>query len=254
MIAVVGTRKITGYGMAVTRKITEGLVINNMTIVSGMAYGVDTVAHETAIKNQGKTIAVLGCGVDIIHPVSNTRLYWQIIKENGLVISEFPPGQMATKGLFPARNRIISGLCLGVVITEGTIKSGALITARNAAEQGREVFAVPGPITSDLSDGPTMLLKHGAKLVTQVQDVLEELKINSKSEYRNPKKIPNSNYQSLSKEEKIIIELLTRESLHFDDLVRESGLLSSTVGSLLTELEMKNIINKHNDGKYYRVN
>jgi len=99
-----------------------------------------------------------------------------------------------------------------------------------------------------------MLLKHGAKLVTQVQDVLEELKINSKSEYRNPKKIPNSNYQSLSKEEKIIIELLTRESLHFDDLVRESGLLSSTVGSLLTELEMKNIINKHNDGKYYRVN
>lgn len=178
-VAVVGTRRITSYGRAVTEQITRGLCESGCTIVSGLAYGVDTVAHKTAIEGNGKTIAVLGCGVDIIHPVSNHSLYWQIVKEYGVVISEFPPGKYAEKGMFPSRNRIISGLSLGVVVTEGAQDSGALITARYAAEQGREVFAVPGPITSSLSKGPMMLLKNGAKLTTDAQDILEELHFDS---------------------------------------------------------------------------
>jgi len=239
-IAVVGTRKITGYGEEVTRKITQGLVDARVTIVSGMAYGVDAVAHEVAVENGGKTIAVLGCGVDIIHPRANTTLYWQIIKKYGAVISEFPVGMYAEKGLFPARNRIISGLSLGVVVTEGAQDSGALITARYAAEQGREVFAVPGPITSDLSAGPTILLKHGAKLVTEAGDILEELNIkNQISKIKNTNQISN---MKLSDVERKILELLRQESLHFDELVKKSGIDASRLGSLLTMMEMKKII------------
>lgn len=176
-IGVVGTRRITSYGREVTQKLTSELVNHGFTIVSGLAYGVDAVAAQTAIDCGGQTIAVLGCGVDIIHPVSNTSIYWKIVKEYGCIVSEFPMGRFAEKGLFPARNRIISGLSLGVLVTEGAADSGSLITARFAAEQGREVFAVPGPITSELSQGPTKLLKAGAKLVTNVEDILEELNI-----------------------------------------------------------------------------
>ncbi len=243
-IGVVGTRKITGYGEEVTRKITQGLVDAGVTIVSGMAYGVDTVAHQTAVENGGKTIAVLGCGVDIIHPRVNTTLYWQIIKKHGIVMSEFPVGMYADKGMFPARNRIISGLSLGTVVTEGASDSGSLITARYAAEQGREIFAVPGPITSYLSAGPTILLKQGAKLVTEAQDILEELKIKSVTSVTSVTSIKN-----LSKEEKIIIELLQNENLHFDEIVNKSGINTSHLGSLLTMMEMKKLV-KNSNGEY----
>lgn len=175
-IAVVGTRKITRYGQDVTRRIVEGLVSYGFTIVSGMAYGVDAVAHQAAIDSGGKTIAVLGCGIDIIAPPSNARLYRAMGEQGfGAVVSEMPLGLAPSKGLFTARNRIISGLSLGVVVTEGADDSGALITARNAAEQGREVFAVPGPITSPFSRGPAKLIKQGAKLVETVEDILDEL-------------------------------------------------------------------------------
>lgn len=244
-IGVVGTRKITAYGAAVTQKITQGLVDAGVIIVSGMAYGVDTTAHQTAVDSRGKTVAVLGCGVDIIHPKENTALYWQIVEKYGAVISEFPVGMYAEKGLFPARNRIISGLSLGVVVTEGASDSGALITARYAAEQGREVFAVPGPITSDLSAGPTLLLKQGAKLVTQAQDILEELKI-------KPVKVvtPVTSIKDLSKDEKIIIELLQKESLHFDEIVKKSGINASKLGSILTMMEMKKMVKDSGGGSY----
>lgn len=175
-IAVVGTRKITPYGQEVTRKLVTGLVAHGFTIVSGMAYGVDAVAHQSAIDAGGKTIAVLGCGIDIIAPPSNARLYRAIGEEgHGAIVSEMPLGLTPDKGRFVARNRIISGLSLGVVVTEGANDSGALITARNAGEQGREVFAVPGPITSALSKGPAKLIKAGAKLVEQVEDILDEI-------------------------------------------------------------------------------
>ncbi len=175
-IAVVGTRNITRYGEEVTRKIVKGLVANGFTIVSGMAYGVDAVAHQTAIDSGGKTIAVLGCGIDIIAPEGNARLYRAIGEEgHGAIVSEMPLGLRPDKGMFVARNRIISGLSLGVVVTEGAGDSGALITARNAGEQGREVFAVPGPITSTYSRAPAQLIKKGATLVETVEDILDEI-------------------------------------------------------------------------------
>lgn len=174
-IGVVGTRQITPYGRDVTIQIVKGLVSHGYTIVSGLAYGVDAVAHETAIEHGGNTIAVLGCGIDIIAPVGNARLYRAIELGNGAIVSEMPLGLRPEKGLFVARNRIISGLSRGVVITEGAAHSGSMITAKNALEQGREVFAIPGPITSSLSQGPMILLKNGAKLVESAEDIIEEL-------------------------------------------------------------------------------
>ncbi len=171
---VVGTRQMTNYGRAVTEKLTADLVKNGFVIVSGLARGVDTVAHKTAINNKGKTIAVLGCGVDVIYPPENRELYYQIMK-NGCVVSEMPPGLWAAKGTFPARNRIISGLSKGVLMTEGTEKSGALITCSYAADQGRDVFSVPGPVNSVQSTGTLGILKKGAKLVTDINDILEEI-------------------------------------------------------------------------------
>lgn len=247
-IGVVGTRRITSYGEAVTRQLTADLVSAGFTIVSGMAYGVDTVAHQTAIDLGGQTVAVLGCGVDVIHPRSNTTLYWKIIKKYGLVISEFPIGQFAAKGLFPARNRIISGLSLGTVVTEGAADSGALITARFALEQGREVFAVPGPITSSLSKGPTVLLKQGAKLVTEVKDILEELKLSNYPINQLSNKQIKEKMDKLSNEEKKIVGLLKNENLHFDDLVRVTKIESSKLSGILTILEIKKIIKNFSDG------
>jgi len=174
-IAVVGTRHVTAYGIEITKKIVKGLVLKGFTIVSGLAFGVDTIAHQTAIDAGGKTIAVLGCGIDIIAPLRNTDLYWQIIKGHGAIVSEIPLGVRPDKKVFVTRNRIISGLSLGVVVTEGARTSGSLITARYAGEQGREVFAVPGPVTSEFSGAASFLLKNGAKLVESASDVLEEL-------------------------------------------------------------------------------
>lgn len=247
-VAVVGTRQITGYGTEMTQKITKGLVEAGVTIVSGMAYGVDTIAHETAVSNGGKTIAVLGCGVDIIYPPSNANLYKRIIDEFGLVLSEFPPGQLTTKGLFPSRNRIISGLSLGVVVTEGAEDSGSLITARNALEQGREVFAVPGQVTSYLSKGPLNLIKQGAKLVTEAGDILEDLNIKYKRvNIKDTSKILNIN---LSDEEKKIVEVLNSENLHFDEIARKTGIESGKLGSMLTMMEMKSVIKNLGEGNY----
>lgn len=248
-IGVVGTRKITHYGREITQKITEGLVDAGVVIVSGMAYGVDAVAHATAIENGGKTIAVLGCGVDVVHPVTNATIYWKIVKGAGLIISEFPVGRFAEKGLFPARNRIISGLSLGTVVTEGARDSGALITARCAAEQGREVFAVPGPITSPFSAGPTLLLKQGAKLVTEANDILEELKISSNLKTHMSNKIQNAKI-NLTKEEKIILTLLEGENLHFDEIVRKTKIAADKLAGILTMMEMKGYVKNTGSGDY----
>ncbi|MBI2612082.1 DNA-protecting protein DprA [Candidatus Gottesmanbacteria bacterium] len=172
---VVGTRKMTRYGKEVTEKLTRDLVKAGFVIVSGLAVGIDTVAHEAAILAGGKTVAILGAGIDIVYPHQNKDLYWKIIKNYGCVISEFPPGKKTTKTQFASRNRIISGLSEGVVVTEGAENSGSLITAECALEQGREVFAVAGPMMSEYSRGPAKLIKDGAKMVTGVEDILEEL-------------------------------------------------------------------------------
>lgn len=252
-IAVVGTRNITHYGAEVTRNIVTELVSYGFTIVSGLAYGVDQVAHETAIEMGGKTIAVLGCGIDIIAPPSNARLYHAISAEgHGAIVSEMPLGLRPNKGLFPARNRIISGLSLGVVVTEGADDSGALITARNAAEQGREVFAVPGPITSPYSKGPAKLLKNGAKLVESVADILEELNMPVQrpiSESYIHKRISELS----SKEEKIIVQTIAEGRMHIDQITREANLTTSDVAAILTILEMKGIVKDFGE-KVYGIN
>ncbi|MDP1723062.1 MAG: DNA-processing protein DprA [Candidatus Gottesmanbacteria bacterium] len=254
-IAVVGTRKITHYGEEVTRRIVKGLVAHGFTIVSGMAYGVDAVAHQTAIDAGGKTIAVLGCGIDIIAPPSNARLYRAIGEEGGgAIVSEMPLGLRPNKGLFPARNRIISGLSMGVVVTEGADDSGALITARNATEQGREVFAIPGPITSPYSRGPASLIKKGAKLVERVEDILEELNINTTPSTAlrtgNPANTTKTQYKADTKEEQIIIDQLQKEPMHIDEIVRSSGLTASAVAASITILEMKHVIRDYGEKNY----
>ena len=246
-IAVVGTRKVTSYGREVTWLLTQQLAAAGLTIVSGLALGVDAEAHKAAIEAGGKTIAVLGCGVDCCNPPSNRWLYDKIIDGNGVIISEMPLSHEPNRGLFPARNRIISGLSLGVLVTEGAKDSGSLITARNAAEQGREVFAVPGPITSSLSKGPTELIKKGAKLVTAAEDILEELNIKGSTSRTSSK---GRNFDGATGEEKKIIQILENEPLNFDEIVRIIGWPAGTVGSLLSIMEIKGMVKNVGNNRY----
>jgi len=181
-LGVVGTRRLSNYGEQITPIITSELSKSGITIVSGLAKGIDTIAHKTAIENNGRTIAVLGSGIDTnsIYPTINKYLAEKII-ENGAVISEFPINTKPLPQNFPQRNRIVSGLSLGILVIEAPEKSGAMITARNALEQNRDVFAIPGHILSNNSLGPNSLIKMGAKLVTKTSDILEELNINIKN-------------------------------------------------------------------------
>ena len=246
-LAVVGTRLITTYGREVTEKLVEGLVASGLTIVSGLARGVDTVAHQTAVRNGGKTIGVLGGGFNEFYPPGNEKLASQIASGFGAVITEFPPDQPAVPTNFPARNRIISGLSIGVLVTEAAEDSGSLITADFASEQGREVFAVPGPITSKLSKGPSRLLKLGAKLVSGVEDILEELKIESRS-----KILELREYKPENQVEEKVLELLENEAMDVDQIVRESGLNTAQISSTLTLLEIKGVLRNLGTGVYSR--
>jgi DNA processing protein len=174
-IAVVGSRRMTSYGQKVTQRLVSELVREKFTIVSGLARGIDTIAHQTALRMGGRTIAVLAGGLDKIYPPENQKLAWDITQGHGALVSEYPPGFPPNRENFPARNRLISGLSIGTLVIEGALHSGSLITARFAAEQGREVFAVPGPIDSLNSQAPLSLIKQGAKAVQSAQDILEEL-------------------------------------------------------------------------------
>ena len=244
-VALVGTRLPTPHGVKVTEMMAEGFVSRALVSVSAIARGADSVAHRTTIKNQGLTIAVLGCGLDKIYPPENKSLADEIVESGGALVTEFPVGMPARPGNFPARNRIISGLSLGTIVTEAAQDSGSLITASCAAEQGREVFAIPGPITNRMSEGTSELMKKGAKVVTRVEDVLDELGISSKI---TPLRLKASEGQgNLTKEEMIIVEVLKEEDLTIDDIIRhcagkKSNLDSGTVGSLLSMLEIKGIV------------
>lgn len=250
-IAVVGTRKITSYGREVTEILTRDLVQNGFVIVSGLAMGVDAVAHQTAIAEEGKTIAVLGCGVDLCYPSSNKKLYEEIISGNGVVVSEFPIGMTPSVGSFPSRNRIIAGLSAGVLVTEGAEDSGSLITADYALKYNRKVFAVPGPITSSLAKGPNSLISKGAKLVTSTEDIFKEFKI-QKSKVKIS--IQNSKLRGDTEEEKEILGILQNEPLHFDEIVRIANLDSSKAGTLLTMMEIKGMIKSLESGFFSIVN
>jgi DNA processing protein len=235
-LAVVGTRRATSYGRECTRLLVGGLVESGITVVSGLAYGIDTEAHKTAVRAGGRTIAVLGCGVDIVYPSENRQLSQAII-EKGAIISEYPLGTNPESGNFPRRNRIISGLSLGVLIVEGTIQSGARITADYALEHGREVFAVPGTILRRNSSGPNYLIQNGAKLVTQVNDILEELNLTMIAHHAEARAIIPDN-----EVEAVLLERLSAEPIHVDDLGQATGLSAPEIASALTMMELKGMV------------
>lgn len=244
-VAVVGTRKVTRYGAQVTQEIAGDLARAGITVVSGLAYGVDAIAHKAALDSGGATIAVLGCGVDVVAPASNAGLYKNIIESGrGAIVSEMPLTMKPGKGLFPARNRIISGLSRGVVVTEGTEQSGSLITARYAAEQGRDVFAVPGSITNPYSKGPSKLIRDGASLITSARDILDAMGITQ------GKSSPGNDCPSLSTDEQTVWRCLTRGDSQVDAIVRESGLTASMVTGILTVFEMRGIARNIGENTY----
>jgi len=243
-IGIVGTRTPTIYGTQIARKFSSELTKAGFTIVSGLALGIDAIAHWECLNSRGITIAVLGCGVNIIYPADNRNLYYKIIEKGGLIISEFPPEQLVLKGLFITRNRIISGLSKGVIIIEGGEHSGALITAKYAAEQGRDVFAPPAPINSDMSKAPNILLKNGAKLITSVTDIFEEFNLKI-----TPAKKEDI-LKDLSNEEKSIVELLSKKSMVVDEIVIDIKMPTSRVLNTLSVLEIKGIIEKNSQNQY----
>lgn len=250
-VALVGTRKPTRYGLAVAEKLAGDLALTGVTVVSGMARGIDTAAHRGALAAGGRTVAVLGCGVDIVYPVENLRLM-QDIADTGAVVSEFFLGMRPQPWHFPVRNRIISGLSGGVVIVEAAERSGALITADFALDQGREVFAVPGNITSEMSRGPNRLIKQGAVPVETAGDILEAMgleRLFKEEELRRTDSRAAPGVK-LTAEEEIIRKLLSAEPSTLDGLVDGSGLSVQKVLAALTFLEIKGLT-RQLPGKIY---
>jgi DNA processing protein len=248
LVSVVGTRKITEYGREVTGLLVSDLVRAGCVIVSGLAIGVDAASHLATLAAGGRTIAVLGSGVDVCTPKENSRLYDEILENGGAIVSEYPPGTMPNKGSFPARNRIIAGLSLGVLVTQGAEDSGSLITAHDAFLDNRKVFAVPGPITSAVSKGPIALIAKGAKIVTGAADIVDELGIRNQETGKPDKK----NLAGLTVKEKKIAALLQDQKLHFDELLKRSGFSSSQLGTILSLMEMKGFI-KSLDSSYFSL-
>lgn len=236
--AVVGTRRNTLYGKETALEIAGEISNSGLTIVSGLAPGIDTFAHTAAVERKKRTIAVLGTGMDkkSIYPKSNLKLAEKIIETGGCLISEYPPGTRATKFTFPKRNRIVSGLCLGVLVVEAKEKSGSLITAGLAFSQKKKVFAVPGPIHSENSKGPHLLIKKGAKLIDSVDDILQELGLLDKN------KQYKISLENATKEEKIVLNILKEGFLYIDDIVEKTGLPSSDVSITLVNLEIKGAV------------
>ena len=244
LFAIVGTRKATSYGIQITKKLTMELVEAGFGIVSGLALGIDAVAHRTCLSSKGKTIAVLGCGINTVYPSSHQSLYDEIISSGGAICSEFYPDALVHKGFFVSRNRIISGLSKGTLVIEGSIKSGALITAKCSIDQGKDVFACPGNITSDSSAGPNYLIQQGAMLTTSITDILDAYAI------RQPIAVPLPWIESLSQEAKTIVDCLKKEPLILDLILENVDLPISEVTSLLSELEIEGYIERNKEGKY----
>lgn len=240
-VAVVGARRASGYGRSVTERLSRELAANGLTVVSGLARGIDAWAHRAALEAGGRTIGVLGCGLDVTYPREHRDLM-DAMSRQGAVISEFPLGTPPEQANFPRRNRVISGLSRGVVVVEAARRSGSLITARLALDQGREVFAVPGPVGAETSAGAHALIKQGAKLVEDVNDILEELKASwetaekganqsaSRSVPKGPDFLPD---------ERQVYESLSTVPRHIDELTAELRLPASRMAGVLLQLELK---------------
>ncbi len=250
-IAIVGTRKPTSYGKNVSIHLAKGLSENGLVVVSGVAAGIDGHAHRSVINVNGKTVGVLGCGIDVVYPWEHLSLYKEI-RENGVLLSEYPCGTSPDKFRFPARNRIISGLSLGVVVVEAARRSGSLITAKLALEQGKEVFAVPGRMDSDLSDGTHLLIQQGACLVNSVDDIVNELSFNLGF---NQVKRPESNLDmhNLNDVQEKIFAVLEVYPKDVDTIVRDSGLTGDVVLDILLQLELVGLVRKLPGQMYEKI-
>ncbi len=253
-IAVVGSRNPTRYGISTAMQLCKDLALLKITVISGMARGIDTAAHEGALAGGGKTVAVLGSGLEKVYPSENQKLFHRIA-ENGAAISEFPLNAHPEAYHFPIRNRVISGMSLGTVVVEAGQKSGALITAQLALEQGREVFAVPGNIHSFKSIGAHKLIKQGAKLVENAKDIIEELpniiqkhlaKENVKQEQMT------DNLPPLLPEELPVFQSLGTYPVHIDELVRKLSIEPGKLSSILLQLELKGIV-RQSPGKLFSI-
>ena len=257
-LAIVGARKASAPGRAFTQKLSGDLATLGFTIVSGLARGTDGVAHEGAIAASGRTLAVLGCGIDHMYPPEHRSLRKKI-EEQGAVLSEFPMGTPPHAYHFPQRNRVISGMALGVIVTEATLKSGSLITARLALEQNREIFAVPGYVQQPLSRGPHLLIKQGAKLVEDVTDILEEIFPILDPDFQEQLKKQqltnqsHSPYSELGPEEQQILQLFPLDPVSLDELISQGSYSASEVMSILLSLEIKGLIKQIPGLQYLRV-
>ncbi|MCX6714575.1 MAG: DNA-processing protein DprA [Candidatus Uhrbacteria bacterium] len=265
-ISVVGTRNPSKYGLRVGGRIVGSLAESGVVIVSGLAYGIDALAHESTLTHGGTTIAVLGSGVDTasIYPAGNRHIASQILAHGGAIVSEFPVGTLPMPFHFPLRNRIIAGLAHGTLVIEAAQKSGSLITARAALEGGRDVYAIPGDIDSEMSEGPNNLIKMGAIPVTCTEDMLGPETSPNPSFAGGASREARTNsspakgrlggvvfaYQPRSETERLILEQLARDPVHVDEVAHATLLPIDTLGSTLTLLEMKGII-KHEGGRYY---
>jgi DNA processing protein len=236
-VAIVGTRRASNYGREVTRRLAADLAAAGVTVISGLARGIDAVAHQASLAAGGRTIAVLGCGTDIIYPSEHRQLVGEITAA-GALLSEYPPGTPPDAPNFPARNRLIAGLALGVVVAEAPARSGALLTADFALEQGRDVFAVPGSILTGGYDGCHKLIQDGAMLVTSAADILTELDLVRREAQAAARRLPLGDNPA----EQALIDLLSSEPVHIDELGRASGLAVSTLNATLTMMELKGLV------------
>jgi len=250
-LAIVGSRRATVYGRSVAERIARDVSARGLAVVSGGARGVDTAAHKGAMMAGGRTIAFLGCGADVTYPAENKKLY-EAIAENGSVVSEFPLGATPEPWRFPPRNRLISGLSLGVLVCQSPRASGALITAGYAAEQGKDVFAVPGNVDDERNSGCHGLIKDGAKLVENAEDILVELGLSSDDENDERRQLLLP-MDSLNPDEQSIVSLLSLEPMPADEIIGKSGLTAPQVSGMLTMLEMKNVVRRVPGNAYIRV-
>ena len=251
-VAVVGSRSASEYGLRITRDLCQGLASLGFTVASGMARGIDGEAHQAALQAGGRTLAVLGSGVDVAYPLEHGELYRRI-SQNGAVLSELPMGTVPFSYHFPARNRLISGLSLGVVVVEATEKSGSLITAGLALEQGREVFAVPGEAGASRSRGTHRLIRQGAKLVESVEDIVEEIAPQLRERSRavqtsHPTSLPSD----MGVEAQKIFELVLRGNCQIDELIQASAFSSAKVSEVLLDLEIRGFL-RQLPGKIFRA-
>lgn len=249
-LAIVGTRRGTRYGKMIAGRFASQLALKHCTVVSGLAAGIDTAAHQGALDVGGLTVAVMGCGIDYPYPKANQPLYQQIV-EHGTVLSEYPMGSRPAKWTFPQRNRILSGLSRGVVVIQAPERSGALITARCALEQGREVFAVPGNINTLTSAGSNRLIKQGATLADSVDDILDEfpdLRLDvGPADPENAPKEPK-----LGEKESFVYELIGLEPIHMDDIIARADLSPTEASHILLLLQLENLVEEVEGGRFMR--